>query len=191
VTCIVIALVPLVCFGPAIWTGWFAAMSQSASGSDPRWFLLGRLWGVSVYACAYLLGASTVIAGMVQAGATILGGCCVWCACRMTTPAASRAAVMLAAALLVAPHAGGYDLILPVAASGLFLSLPGTQTDKRDWLLCLAIWLAPLLGLPIISVFGRFVPLLTFALLIRVLWQAGAIQRYATLARQPRTAAGT
>ena len=189
-TCVVMALASLVWFGPAIWTGWFDAMAQSASGSDERWFLLGRLWGVSVYACAYLLSASPGVAGMAQAGAIILGVCCVWCAFRTPMPAASRAAVMLAAALLVAPHAGGYDLVLLVAACGLFLSQPGTHADNRDSLLCLAVWLGPLLGLPIISVFGRFVPLLTFALVIRVLWHAGAVQRFATLAPQPDAAAG-
>lgn len=176
-TSLAMVVVSLLWFGPSIWTEWFSAIASSTSDVDPRWFLLGRLWGVSVYTCAYLLGAPPGMASVTQTAAIILAGCCVWCAFRKPLAAAPRTGVMLAAALLAAPHAGGYDLLLLVAASGLFISHLGQSARNSDWLLFLVLWSAPLLGLPVLSLAGRFVPVLTVALLMRILSHAGAMPR--------------
>lgn len=122
VTGLAMAAICLVWFGVEIWTGWFSAITRSTLGVDPRWFLLGRLWGESVYTCAYVLGLPPSVAEIVQTGAIVLAGGSVWLASRIPMASAPRVAILLTAALLSAPHSGGYDLLLLVAASGLFLS---------------------------------------------------------------------
>jgi hypothetical protein len=104
----------------------------------------------------------------------MLAGVAVWCAFRIRLAIAARAAVLLAATLLAAPHSGGYDLLLLVAADALFLSCLGPRTTGLDRSLALLIWLAPLLGLPITSPAGRFCPVLSMALLTSILWNARA-----------------
>jgi alpha-1,2-mannosyltransferase len=173
-TVLVMAAASLILFGPGIWTGWFEAIARTTSDADPRWFLLGRLWGESVYTCAWLLGASPSVAQAAQTGAIVLAGAAVWHTFRMQIESAPRAAVLLAAALLAAPHSGYYDLLLLVAAGGLFLSHLGSRATSRDWLLGLLVWLAPMFGLPVLLAPGRFCPVLTVTLLARIMWDARA-----------------
>ena len=167
-TILMMAVACWIVFGLDIWTGWFGAIARSTSEADPRWFLLGRLWGESVYTCAFLLGAPRGVAEAAQIGAVMLAGGAVWCAFRMAMAPVPRAAVLLAATLLSAPHSGGYDLLLLVAGGGLFLSHLGPRISNGDWLLGLLIWLAPLVGLPALSVAGRFSSVLTLVLLARI-----------------------
>jgi hypothetical protein len=164
----------LLWLGPGIWTGWFGAITRSTSGVDPRWFLFGRIWGESVYACAYLLGASPGAAETLQIGAITLAGTAVWVSYRIPLAPAPRTAVLLAATLLSAPHSGAYDLLLLVVASLLFLSHLGPRASSQDRIIGLLVWLAPLLGLPALSVPGRFCPVLTLALMGRILWHVRA-----------------
>jgi alpha-1,2-mannosyltransferase len=177
VTAIAMAAVSLVWLGPTIWTGWFGVIARSAGDADGRWVLLGRLWGESVYTCVYLLGAPHVLAQAAQLGAILLAGAAVCYAFRRPMPPPLRVAVLLAASLLAAPHSGPYDLVLLVAAAGLLLSHLRPRDGSSDWFLGLLVWLAPLLGLPILSLAGRFCPVLTIALLGRILWRTHTPRR--------------
>jgi alpha-1,2-mannosyltransferase len=172
-TIVAVAGICAVLFGPEIWLGWINAFTRSTSDVDPRWFQFGRLWGESVYVCAYLLGASPRLAQSAQIAAVLLAGLAVCCAVRMPVALPSRLAVLLAATLLAAPHSGGYDLLLLVAATGLFLADRGCRCDSLDWMLALMIWLLPLVGVPALSVVARFSPVLTMVLLARILWCSG------------------
>jgi hypothetical protein len=176
-TAVSIATVSLLWLGPGIWTGWFGAIARSTSDADPRWFQLGRLWGESVYTCVYLLGVPRALAETAQAGAILLAGGAVWWACHRSMASAPRVAVLLAASLLAAPHSGGYDLVLLVASWGLLLSHLAARASSWDWFLGLLVWLAPLLGLPALSLAGRFCPVLTLALLARIVWHEGTPRR--------------
>jgi alpha-1,2-mannosyltransferase len=167
----------LLWLGPGVWTGWFAVFAHSIGDADGRWFLLGRLWGESVYTCVYLLGAPRGLAEVAQLGAILLAGGAVWRAFRRPMAACLRVAVLLAASLLAAPHSGPYDLVLLVASWGLLLSHLGPRADSRDWFLGLLVWLAPLLGLPVLSLAGRFCPVLTLALLGSIFRHAGTPRR--------------
>jgi alpha-1,2-mannosyltransferase len=176
-TSIAMAASCLLWLGPAMWTGWFGVIAHSVGDADGRWFLLGRLWGESVYTCVYLLGAPRVLAEAAQLGAILLAGGAVCYAFRRPMASAPRAAVLLAASLLAAPHSGGYDLVLLVAAWGLLLSHLGPRACSSDWFLGLLVWLAPLLGLPVLSLVGRFCPVLILALLGRIFWHADTPRR--------------
>lgn len=106
-----------------------------------------------------------------QWGATLLAAASVWMAFRGPMAIVPRLAVLLTAALLAAPHSGGYDLLLLVVASALFLSHLGPNATRMDWWLGFLVWIEPLFGVPALSVIGRFGPVLTLALLGRVLWR--------------------
>jgi hypothetical protein len=109
---------------------------------------------------------------VLQWTASLLACFCVWKAFRESMPFALRTAVLLTAALLAAPHSGGYDLLLLVAASGLLLSSLAQRAGRLDWWLAFFAWMAPLFGVPALSVLGRFAPVLTLALLARIFWCA-------------------
>jgi alpha-1,2-mannosyltransferase len=164
-------------FTPRIWTDWFEVIVASTSGTDPRWFENGRAWGESVFACVFWLGAGPGLASAMQWIASLLACFCVWRAFREPMAFALRTAMLLTAALLAAPHSGGYDLLLLVAASGLLLSQYGQRAGRLDWWLAFFAWMAPLFGVPALSVIGRFGPVLTLALLGRIFWCADARPR--------------
>jgi hypothetical protein len=160
-------------FGSGIWTGWVTVFLDSTSSRDPRWFENGRAWGESIYTCAFWLGAGPGLASALQWAAICLACGCVWIAFRGSMALAPRTAVLLTASLLAAPHAGGYDLLLLVAASALFLSYLGQNAGRVDWWLGFFAWMEPAFGLPAQNAIGRFGPVLTLALLGRIFWRIG------------------
>lgn len=168
VTILLMSAACLLVFGPAIWTGWFAAIARSTSDTDPRWFQSGRLWGFSVYTCVYLLGAPRALAEATQIAAALLAAGVVWTAFRHPVAPGPRAAALLAATFLAAPHAGAYDLVLPLAAAALLLLDLGPRATSWDWTLVLLIWFEPMIGLPVLFTPARFCPVLTVALLGRI-----------------------
>jgi hypothetical protein len=78
----------------------------------------------------------------------------------------SLLAILLAGAVLAAPHSGPYDAVLLVVAVGLLLASETNNAPNRlHWLLGFGIWLVPLLSPPAYVLAGRFAPLLTVALI--------------------------
>ena len=78
-------------------------------------------------------------------------------------------AVLLAAAVLAAPHSGPYDATLLVVAAALWLAQEIDAPRPSHWILGLGIWMVPLLSPPVYVVAGRFAPLLTVALIALIL----------------------
>ncbi len=179
-----------VLFGPAIWTGWVAETLQSGSGADPRWFLTGRVWGDSVYACAYLLGAGPALASAAQWAAIALAAWIVWHAYRSSMPADRRLAILLPAVLLAAPHSGGYDTQLLVISAGLVLARLGERAIGTDWIMGLLMWGAPLLGQPAMTLIGRFEPALTLVMMARVFYVNQASNNEFDVSIRQRVASG-
>lgn len=167
----------LLLYGPAIWRFWLAETLASGSGQDPRWFLYGRVWGSSAYTCAVLLGAAPALAQAVQLAAIALAAAMVWLALRRLADWQARLAVVLAAALLAAPHWGGYDTVLLAQAALLWLTLPGIAAVPQNRLLVLLAWLLPLFNQPALSVPSRFLPLLLAGFMLRVLATAQHLPR--------------
>src|SRR5258705_3222007 len=126
---------------------------------DPAWSQTGRLWGLSVWAWATVLGAPGWLANAAQVAIVILAAACTWIAFRGQFGREQRMAVLLTATLIAAPHCSSYDLVLLAAAALLLYRemLDGIATVPRPLLLALP-WYAPLAMGPRSSVFGFGVP---------------------------------
>jgi hypothetical protein len=74
-------------------------------------------------------------------------------------------ALLLAAAVLAAPHSGPYDAVLLVTATALWLAGGAAARSPSRWLLGFAIWIVPLISPPALVAAGRLAPLLTVALI--------------------------
>jgi hypothetical protein len=177
-------------FGPTIWTGWLAETLQSGSGADPRWFLTGRIWGNSVYTCAFLLGAGTILASAAQWVAIALAAAIVWRSHRVSMPDDLRLAILLPAVLLAAPHSGGYDTQLLMISAGLVLARRGGRATGTDWIVGLLMWGAPLIGQPAMTLIGRFQPALPLIMLARVFYVNRALNNGVKISKLKRIASG-
>lgn len=154
-----LAAVSFAVFGATPWLDWVAGTRASTAETDPRWFLAGRAWGNSVYTCARLLGAARGLASGAQAVAMAAAAAAVFTAFRRQGPPGlawqRRVAVLLAAAVLAAPHWATYDGVLLVAAVGL-AGLPGGAllSGGAGRIGLLLAWVLPLAGPPILSLGG-------------------------------------
>jgi hypothetical protein len=148
-----LAAVSAMAFGTDPWLRWAVQMSATTD-----WTAFGRLWGNSVYACAVLLGASPRIASLLQMLAVSAAAAAVYAAFCFPYAADRRLAVLLAAAILAAPHSGPYDAILLTIAGALWFA---DQPDPRvrHGIVLLALWLSPLIGPPAVVPIGRLIPL--------------------------------
>ncbi len=148
-------------FGAAPWQDWLGRTLSGGGPGDAAWLEKGRLWGVSVWTCATLLGAPGWLANAAQAVAALLSAGAVWLAFRRPLAADRRMAVLLAATLLAAPHCSQYDVLLLDAAVLLlvFSVLDGRVLAVRPVLLFLP-WVAPLAAVPRAIPAGFAVPLL-------------------------------
>ena len=79
--------------------------------------------------------------------------------------------------MLAAPHSGPYDGVLLVIAVALWLAGEAKASDRLHWLLGFGIWLVPLVSPPVVSVAGRFAPLLTVALIGALLHELRSAKR--------------
>jgi len=138
--------------------------------ADPAWSQTGRLWGLSVWAWATVLGAPGWLANAAQIAAVILAAGCTWIAFRGQLGRDCRMAVLLTATLIAAPHYSSYDLVLLAAAVLLLYraSLDGIVILPSLSLLVLP-WCAPLATVPRSSVFGLGVPVVILGLLLMLL----------------------
>jgi alpha-1,2-mannosyltransferase len=147
-------------FGVDLWTDWFAQMSTLSEAPDQsNWAMFGRLWGNSVFACAVHLGLPTMLANLLQYAAILAAAASVYAAYRTRPAADPGLAVLLAAAILAAPHSGTYDGVLLTVAALLWLA---EQPKPRmlHGIVVLMLWLSPLMGPPAIAKVGCFIPLL-------------------------------
>lgn len=158
VSAIGLAALSVALFGGQIWLDW-AEAARAAADPASLWTQAGRMWGNSVFACAALLGVPLRLADLLQDAAALAAAGCVAWAFRPGADRAGRAPVLLAAALLAAPHTATYDLVLLLVAV-LLWAVPIREAGARVRLTLLAVWIAPLLCPPAQIAPGRAVPLL-------------------------------
>jgi alpha-1,2-mannosyltransferase len=156
---VVLVLASLAVFGIEPWRQWLEMM-LSPSADYRHWLDAGRSWGVSVYACATQLGMPAGAANLLQLGATVSAAAAVFWAFRQPIAPDRRLAVVLAAAILAAPHVSNYDLVLLTVAAGLlFRRALEEPLPVTDAVLLFAAWLLPLINPPRAMPLGVTTPL--------------------------------
>jgi hypothetical protein len=165
VSALALALVSALIFGLDIWIWWVPQAFANLTSPDPKWVAYGRIWGNSVWACAVLLGLPPRLASLLQFAALIGSAIATFAAFRSAPSTDKKLAVLLAGAVLAAPHSGPYDAVLLVTAVGLLLAGEAGAPNRLHWLLGFGIWLVPLISPPAYVVTARFAPLLTVALI--------------------------
>jgi hypothetical protein len=183
-------------FGAGAWIAFFDNMPflrlVLENGNLP-WFKMP-----TTFAALRLLGAPVGLAYGAQALVALgAAGAVVW-AWRRTAhgtnrgpaPLAPRAAVLVAATLLVTPYAFDYDLTL-IGLAVAWLSWDGVQRGflPQDKPALLAGWLAPAVASPVAAAVGlQLGPVILAWLLFRGLRRIGAVQR---LRENPQLVAGS
>jgi hypothetical protein len=160
-----LAATSAIVFGMDLWTWWGPQAVANLTSPDPKWVDYGRIWGHSVWACAILLGLPDRLASLLQLTAIAASAIATFVAFRSSLGRDKQLAVLLAAAVLAAPHSGPSDTTLLVAAVALWLAGEVTAPNRSHWLLGFGIWIVPLISPPAYVVAGRFAPLLTVALI--------------------------
>ncbi len=160
-------------FGFAPWWDWLGHTVPGGligGAADPAWSQTGRLWGLSVWAWATVLGAPGWLANTAQVAVVILAAASTWMAFRGPFGRDRRMAVLLTATLVAAPHCSSYDLVLLAAAVLLLYraALDGIVIIPSLSLLVLP-WCAPLATVPRSSIFGLGVPVVILGLLLMLL----------------------
>jgi alpha-1,2-mannosyltransferase len=158
-------------FGIDAWRQWIN-VTTTFGDAQGKWMEYGRIWGDSVYACMAALGASAAVADWTQVAAMCLSAALVYYAFRRALPGDHKIAVLLAATILAAPHSSLHDAVLLAIASLLWVSDSAvTSRSVWKWPLAGCLWLAPLLNPPLISLPGRFTPLVIIGFIGAVLAQ--------------------
>ena len=156
-------------FGLDPWAEWLGNRIPSAAGggAGEAWPAMGRIWGLSAWASASVLGAPGWLAHAAQVAAVLLGAGCVWIAYRRPFERDRRMAVLLVATLVAAPHSLQYDLVLLGAATLLLcrnlldnIAIPLTPS------LLLVPWAAPFAAVPNAAAWGFAVPVTMLGLLL-------------------------
>ena len=168
VTAILLVLVSVIAFGPALWLDWanvYLHPRLVAGVNATDW---GHRWDDSVSTVATLLGAPHWAALVAQCVAALVAVLAVWRAFAARSPA--QLPILLCAGLLASPHVSNYDLIgLAIAALALVRWVP-VQTRPIMLMLPLAAYLAPLFNPPRAMPLGLVTPLVilgTMAFLMR------------------------
>jgi hypothetical protein len=165
VTALVLALLTLPVFGIEIWRVWLE-LATGANEAYAAWLTQGRLNGISVFACVSWLGAPPIVASLAQwtaiAGAAVL----VYRAFARPAAGALQLAVLLAAAMLAAPHVSTSDALLLALAASLAVAAPGRRPLSRPAVaLAAMVWIIPLLNPPSVFRPGVVTPLLILLLI--------------------------
>ncbi len=170
---LMLALLSALIFGIDLWIWWVPQAIANLTSPDPKWVEYGRIWGNSVWTCSVLLGLPPRLASLLQLVALAGSAIATFVAFRSSLATDKKLAVLLAAAVLAAPHWGPYDAVLLVTGVGLLLASAATAPNHAPnwlhWLLGLGIWLVPLISPPAYVVAGRFTPLLSVALIAMLL----------------------
>jgi len=176
-----LALSSALIFGVELWIWWVPQAIANLTSPDPKWVEYGRIWGNSVWTCSVLLGLPPRAASLLQLAALGGSAAATFVAFRSSLATDKKMAVLLAGAVLAAPHWGPYDAVLLVTGIGLLLAsavnAPNSAPNWLHWLLGLGIWLVPLISPPVYVIAGRFAPLLSVALIGVLLSDLGRSRR--------------
>jgi alpha-1,2-mannosyltransferase len=162
----VMVLLSLAVFGLEPWRAWFEWFIAAPPEVYQTWLKWGRIHGESIYANLVMVGASHALATAGQNGATLLAAVCVWWCYRRAMPDDLRLAVLLAAAMLAAPHVTNYDAVLLVVAATLVFAYGLDHGFRRFGLIVpVLVWMIQLFNPPHEYRIGLVTPLLTAALI--------------------------
>jgi len=159
VVALFIALVSLAVFGAEAWRAWL----DLATGGEQYqgWAVTGRRNGISVFACAILLGAPAMLSNLVQAAAITVSAAFVYCAFRQSARGSLSLCVLLAGTILAAPHASAADAVLLEASAALFFATATTRKFRPlQAMLAATVWLCPFLNPPSVFSAGMINPVL-------------------------------
>lgn len=158
-TASLLALVSLAIFGSDVWWSWLQQTLAPSSDFLHNWLLAGRLAGQSIYACAWVLGASYKGATIAQACATLLSAITVFYVFRRRFPVDLQIIILLATTILAAPHVSPYDALLLAIAASLFLLRAFAADLPLAYVVpILVVWLCPLISPPLLFPMGLTIP---------------------------------
>jgi alpha-1,2-mannosyltransferase len=166
ITAVLVVSISAAVFGVAPWLAWFDWFLNAPPDAYRTWIEAGRMHGQSVYTILALLGASHRAASVGQSIATVASIACVWWGYRRPMPEDLRLAVLLAAAILGAPHVTNYDTVLLVVAATIVFAA-GLDHGFRPGgvIVPLAVWMIQLFNPPMVFRIGLVTPLLTVLLI--------------------------
>ena len=158
--------VPVLGFG--IWAAW---LDLVFGGNElyRAWLNVGRLNGISVYACLSWLGAPGALASFGQAAATVAAAAVAYWVYRQPASAGMRLAALLAATILAAPHASNSDaLLLGLAAIFFVTEIEPGELRPYHLAIAAAVWISPLFNPPALFRVGCVTPALVAMLLAAI-----------------------
>lgn len=166
---LILALLSIGIFGIEPWRIWLELVT-GATESYRAWATAGRLNGLSVFACASLLGAPAALANFVQLIAIAISAGFVWFAYRRrTAPESLQLAILLAATMLAAPHASASDAVLLALAAGSVISTAfAHRLGAAPVAVAAAVWICPLVNPPSLFRAGLITPVLLLLFLVCV-----------------------
>ena len=154
--------------GIDIWRAW-SELILGGSGVYHSWLDVGRMNGISVFACVSWLGASAAVASAVQAIVTIGAAATIYWVYRQPHAGGLRLAALLAATILAAPHASNSDaILLGLAASVFVTAIPPAALRPYQLAIAAAVWISPLFNPPVLFRIGCATPLLVAGLLAAI-----------------------
>jgi alpha-1,2-mannosyltransferase len=160
-----LALGSVALFGIEPWHAWFLLMT-APSELFAKWNTIARLNGQSIYTYAMLLGAAPAFANALQAVAIAIAAASVWWCHRRPMRAELRAAMLLAATVLAAPHIIDYDaLMLGLAATLIFVSTLDEGPRPVETLLLALVWVSPFVNPPSVFPVAYATPLVVLTLM--------------------------
>jgi alpha-1,2-mannosyltransferase len=186
---IFLAAASVAIFGVDAWTIWLHQTVQNLIAPDAQWVSAGRMWGVSTWTCATLLGGSSVLASALQLASATFAAGSVFAVFWRGTSERAQLPVLLTAALLAAPHWSPYDATFVVLA-GMFWLCALTKEEETEawrWIVVSALWALPVIGPPIVSSVARAVPVLLISFIFLTFWRRP--QTYSAALRSAPSAA--
>jgi alpha-1,2-mannosyltransferase len=160
------ALVSVAAFGFEPWLVWLEWALKPPAEEYQKFLDCCRLHDESVFTNLALLGAPKRLADLGQIVAALGAAGAVWWCSRREMPHGLRLSVVLAAAILAAPHVANYDAVLLVVASTLVFA-HGLDHGFRPGgvLVPVLVWVIQLLNPPDAFPIGRITPMLTVLLI--------------------------
>jgi len=160
---VVLAAVSAALFGIDAWLHWIDFARHPGV-----WIPNARIFGTSYFSLITAgIGLSGKLADAIQMTVTAASAVVVYLSCRATMPRDQQLAILLAAALIAAPHSSYYDTVLLAIAATLWIvdaAERGSALLRSEF--ALFVWTAPLFEAEV----GRgFVPLLATAFIAVVL----------------------
>jgi hypothetical protein len=166
ITAAVAVLASVAVFGIGPWQAWLDWFLHAPPEVYATWLEAGRMHGESIYTNMVLLGASHQIASYGQAVVTVGAFGCVWWCYRRPMPSDLRLAVLLAAAVLGAPHITNYDtVLLAVAATIVFAEGLDHGFRFGGVAVPVLVWVFQLFNPPGVFRIGLITPVLTVLLI--------------------------